>query len=185
MISITVLDSIDQSALDCVVAGYHTDSIYAVQWSDNGEQSSFSLTLSKRTHPYHKSFAPLDNETIDRYSAALPAGYSFGAFDDEQLVGVILAEPHFWNQSVWVSEFHVAVTQRRQGIGRRLMDALAKKALSAGLRTLVCETQNTNVPAIQAYRRLNFQLEGIDISYYSNHDYPAGEIAVFMKRRLE
>jgi len=55
---------------------------------------------------------------------------------------------------------------------------------NTGLRIIVWETQTTNVPAIRAARRLGFQLESIDISYYTNADYPAGEMAVFMKRRL-
>jgi ribosomal protein S18 acetylase RimI-like enzyme len=65
------------------------------------------------------------------------------------------------------------------------MECVAQKAERARFRTIVCETQNTNVIAIKVYRKLGFSLEGIDISYYSNHDYPDGEIAVFMKRRLQ
>ena len=61
---------------------------------------------------------------------------------------------------------------------------MAQKGRAAGLRTLVCETRNTNVPAIRFYRKLGLDLEGIDLSYYSNTDYPDGEIAVFMKKRL-
>jgi ribosomal protein S18 acetylase RimI-like enzyme len=52
------------------------------------------------------------------------------------------------------------------------------------MRVLVCETQSTNVPAIRFYRALGFVLEGLDLSLYSNHDYPDGEIAIFMKRYL-
>jgi ribosomal protein S18 acetylase RimI-like enzyme len=119
------------------------------------------------------------------YARVVEAGFSFGAFAGDQLVGVALAEPQLWNRSVWVWEFHVAESQRRQDIGRRLLDALAAKSSASSLRTLVCETQTTNVPAIQVYRKLGFRLEGIDISYYSNHDYPDGEVAVFLKRRLD
>jgi ribosomal protein S18 acetylase RimI-like enzyme len=66
-----------------------------------------------------------------------------------------------------------------------LMECVAEKAKGAGFRTIVCETQNTNVMAIKIYRKLGFRLEGIDISCYSNSDYPDGEIAVLMKRRLK
>jgi hypothetical protein len=31
---------------------------------------------------------------------------------------------------------------------------------------------------------MGFVLEGIDLSLYRNSDYPDGEIAVFMKRKL-
>jgi len=64
------------------------------------------------------------------------------------------------------------------------MEALAEKARKAGLRTIVCETQTTNAPAIRFYRKLGFNIEGIDLSCYSNEDFPDGEIAIFMKRRL-
>ncbi len=83
-----------------------------------------------------------------------------------------------------VREFHVAESHRRQGIGSRLIEALAERARSDGFRILVCETQTTNELAIAFYRRLGFVLDGIDLSYYSNEDYPDGEIAVFMKKRL-
>ena len=65
------------------------------------------------------------------------------------------------------------------------MEDVAQRAKNAGFRTIVCETQNTNVMAIKVYSKLGFRLEGIDISHYANNDYPDGEIAVFMKRRLK
>jgi ribosomal protein S18 acetylase RimI-like enzyme len=64
------------------------------------------------------------------------------------------------------------------------METAVQKAKAAGLRTIVCETQNTNATAVNVYRRLGFSVEAIDISYYSNDDYPDGDVAVFMKRRL-
>ena len=126
-----------------------------------------------------------DDETLQRYQRVLSDGYSFGAYDENLLVGLVIGEPHEWNRSLWVWEFHVVEACRKRGIGKQLMDSVAEKAQRAGFRTIVCETQNTNVTAIEVYRRLGFGLEGIDISYYSNDDYPDGEIAVFMKRRLQ
>ena len=64
------------------------------------------------------------------------------------------------------------------------MECVAEAASRAGFRIIVCETQNTNPTAIKVYRKLGFRVEGVDISFYSNHDYPEGEIAIFMKRRL-
>lgn len=46
------------------------------------------------------------------------------------------------------------------------------------------ETQNTNVNAIRFYRRSGFEIEGIDLSYYTNDDVEGGEVAIFMKRKL-
>jgi ribosomal protein S18 acetylase RimI-like enzyme len=98
---------------------------------------------------------------------------------------MLISEVQDWNSSLWVCEFHVAAPYRGQGIGRQMMEWAAQMAQDAGLRTIVCETQNRNANAIQAYRKLGFQLEGIDISYYTNEDYPDQGIAVFMKRRLK
>lgn len=64
------------------------------------------------------------------------------------------------------------------------MEALADRARKADLRIMVCETQNTNVPAIEFYRKVSFEVEGIDLSYYSNNDVTNGEVAIFMKKKL-
>ena len=60
------------------------------------------------------------------------------------------------------------------------MEAVADEAKEANLRVIVCETQNTNVPAIEFYRKVGFEIEGIDLSYYDMTE----EVAVFMKREL-
>ena len=138
------------------------------------------VTLAK---PYVKRFH-FDDETLQQYNAVLNEGYSFGAYDGDLLVGLAIAEGHQWNRSLSSMSFMSSETYRNQGIGRRLMDRVAEKASCAGFRIIVCETQNTNPTAINVYRKLGFRVEGVDISFYSNDDYPQGEIAVFMKRRL-
>jgi ribosomal protein S18 acetylase RimI-like enzyme len=64
------------------------------------------------------------------------------------------------------------------------MEALVGAARTADVRIIVCETQSANVPAIRFYRRMGFELDGVDMSYYSNTDVERGEVAVFMKRKL-
>jgi ribosomal protein S18 acetylase RimI-like enzyme len=49
---------------------------------------------------------------------------------------------------------------------------------------MVCETQNTNVPAITFYRRVGYEIDGVDLSYYTNRDMTDFEVAIFMKRKL-
>jgi len=122
---------------------------------------------------------------VKAYEWVVQQGFSLGAYDGHQMVGIAIAEKVDWNRSLWVWEFGVAETHRRRGIGRRLMEALADEAKEAGLRIMVCETQNTNVPAIAFYRKVGFEIEGIDLSYYSNSDMTEGEVAIFVKRKLE
>ena len=184
MIDVHRLTTLTAADLKRIASGYTSISKYTVTHTDSAAYAAIELELVQLDQPYIKTYDHFDDETVGRYRQALALGYSFGAFDGELLVGIVLAEAHAWNQSVWVWEFHVESSYRVQGIGRRLIEALAEKAYTAGLRTIVCETQNTNATAIQVYRQLRFRLEGVDISYYSNQDYPDGEIAVFMKRRI-
>lgn len=185
MIEVHPLQYIQQADLERVGSGYISDSKYAVRYEESEAGVMVELRLVPLVQPYHKTFGYDDAETMERYERVVGLGYSWGAFDGELLVGVLLAEPQVWNQSVLVWEFHVAEGYRGRGLGRRLMEQIATQAREAGYRILVCETQNTNAAAIQIYRQLGFRVEGVDLSYYTNEDYPDGEIAIFMKRRLD
>ena len=183
MIEIRPLTKLSLADLKRIASGYSSDCKYAVLHTETESCVSFELRLVALDKPYIKRFH-YDHEILQQYNAVLNAGYSFGAYDSNLLVGLAIAEGYRWNRSVSVHEFHVAETHRNQGISKRLMKCVAEKASRAGFRIVVCETQNTNPAAINVYRKLGFRVEGIDISFYSNDDYPEGEIAVFMKRRL-
>jgi len=184
MIAIRPLPHFDAQRFQAIASGYTTTAIYRVTWADSREQASFILT--RKTLPDPKVFRfPFSDEDFAHYRAIVPGEYCLAAYDGEEAVGVAIAEAQGWNNVLWVWDFHVAEAHRGQGIGRRLMSALAEKATAAGLRAMVCETQNTNTPAIDFYRAVGFALEGIDISYYTNEDMQPGHtVAVFMKRRL-
>lgn len=167
-----------------IVTGYTSAGRYWVLWRDDTEKTSFSLEYVPLSQPYVKRYDFPDEDTLGHYRQVLKDGFSFGAYAETSLIGLLIAEPQRWNHSLWVWEFHVAEGFRGQGIGKKLMEQAVSLARSAGLRIVVCETQNTNVPAIRAYRALGFRVEGVDISYYTNQDYPDGEVALFMKRRL-
>lgn len=184
MVEIRPLTQMNATDFKRIASGYVAAGKYVVDYRESELETTFQLRFVQLDQPYYKTYDHFDSETVTQYIQALKSEYSFGAFDDNLLVGFLISEPQLWNDSLRVCEFHVAATHRRMGIGRRLMEAVAQKAKQAGLRIIVCETQTTNVPAIQAYRKLGFRLEGVDISYYANDDYPTGEIAVFMKRRL-
>jgi ribosomal protein S18 acetylase RimI-like enzyme len=184
MIEIHPLTSLTATDLKRIASGYSSDSKYAVVYTDSETRAFIDLQLVTLEEPHIGKYDHYDDETLRHYTQVFDKGYSFAAYDGDRLIGLIIAEPHLWNHSLWVCEFHVAETYRQRGIGRQLMECAAEKARQAGLRIIVCETQNTNATAIKVYRRLGFRLEGVDISYYTNNDYPDGDIAVFMKRRL-
>lgn len=167
-----------------MATGYIADSKYVVSYADAEDSVSFNLVLTPLATPYISTPSTFDQETLDFYARMVQTGCSFGAYADGTCIGVAIAELQTWNKIVMVYEFHVAAAYRRQGIGRQLMNQVLARARQAGMRSVVCETQTTNTGAIRAYRRLGFQMEAIDISLYSNGDYPDKEMAVFMKHRL-
>ena len=184
MIEIRPLLKLDADDIERVITEHSTQECYRVNYSDSDEQTTFSLQLVSINPPRVGKYHHFDAAELERYAGMLKNGYAFGAYEGDILQGFIIAEAREWNDSVWVWEFHVAGLQRGKGIGRGLMERIIAKAKSDGLRMIFCETQNTNVSAIKAYRKLGFRMEGIDISYYTNNDFPDGEMAVFMKLRL-
>jgi len=184
-IAIRALTHLDPADLRRTITGYTSPAKYAVTRVEADDHAAITLQLVPFDPPYVKTYDHLDDETVQRYAGLLPAGFCWGAYDADRLVGVAIAEPWAWNRSLWVWDFHIADIHRGRGIGRRLMEALAEQGRAADLRIMVCETQNTNVPAIRFYRRVGFTLDSVDLSYYTNHDFPDGEIAIFMKRRLD
>jgi ribosomal protein S18 acetylase RimI-like enzyme len=184
MTEIRPLTHLSEQDFHRLVNGYTSMARYIVQKTESSERTLLSLELHTLEQPYHKQWESSPAE-LERYNSYLREGFSLGAFDGARLVGLALTEPHWWNHSLWVWEFHIEENRRGAGVGRQLMDALAEQARSAGFRVLVCETQNTNVPAIMFYRKVGFEIEGVDLSYYTNHDALDGEVAIFMKRRLQ
>lgn len=183
MVAVHKLEKLEMADLRRLNAGYTSLQRYIVHKVESAARTVITLELETLAQPYVKRWETLEDD-FKRYQRVIGGGFSLGAFDGERMVALALAEPQWWNRSLWVWEFHVEESWQRQGIGRRLMDTLAERASLAGLRVLVCETQNTNLPAIQFYRSTGFEVDGVDLSYYTNRDLTDGEVAVFMKRKL-
>jgi len=183
MIEIRPLQSLD--GLSNVITGYTSEQKYKISRTESGDQLTFSMQLVRLDTPYVVQFSDhLGEETLQDYTNFLQQGLSLGAYDDDQLVGVGIAEAQAWNNSLWVREFHIAETHRGKGIGRQLMDGLVAKGQSANLRAIFCETQTINVPAIRFYRKMGFTCDGLNLALYTNEDWPDGEVALFMKKSL-
>lgn len=185
MIDIRPLTQLSMDDLRSVITGYVSPARYRVQKIESDQLTSFSLELIQLEIPYIKrdDFSP-DDVDVKRSLDASQDGHSLGAYENNHLIAVALAEVQRWNNRLWLHEFHVEEAYRGMGCGTRLMQALIERGKEAGFRALFCETQNTNVPAIRFYRKMGFTLDGLDLSLYSNHDY-SDEIALFMTRKLQ
>jgi ribosomal-protein-alanine N-acetyltransferase len=77
----------------------------------------------------------------------------------------------------------VARSQRRQGLGWQLMDAVLRELHAERAEALFLEVDETNVAAIALYRRLGFREVGKRANYYqSSENGPTG--ALVMRRDL-
>ena len=164
--------------------GYVSTACYTARKTESPEQILISLELTPLETPYIKRWEDSDEEELEHYQQYAAQGYSLAAYDGEQMIGLALCEARHWNRTLWVWEFHVAETHRGRGIGRQLMEAVVEKARESGFRIVGLETQNTNVPAITFYHKVGFEIDGIDLSFYTNDDMIHGEVAIFMKRKL-
>ena len=183
-VSLRPLRKRDVAQLPALVTGYTTTEKYSIDNVESEAETAVSLKLVTLPIPKTITYDHLDETELNRLTAIVAEGLSVGAFTGERLVGVAIGSVEAWNKSLRVWEFHVAESFRGQGIGRRLMDKLVETAVAHNLRVIVCETQSSNVPAIRAYRHLGFELDAIDLSFYSNEDVEQESVAVFMKRKL-
>ncbi len=184
MVTIRPITTLDAHLLEALIVGYTTTERYRVSKEETPNSVRFELRLLPLEQPFTKRYAPVGAAELQQYQDLAAQGHVLGAFEAGQCVGLAILEPRQWNASLWVLEFHIAINSQGQGIGRVLMAAVAAHALASGLRCIVCETQTRNVPAIRFYRALGFALDGVDLSYYTEHDQERDEVAVFLKKWL-
>lgn len=185
-VSIKTLDKFDRAFEQLVHQGYRSAERYEVTKEESHGSTVITLTLRKAVPPVEVHW-PIGETDHDIWRQCVAGGLSLGAYDDEgRLVGLCLVERRAWNNMLWVWDLHVLPSYQGRGIGRRLLELTVEAARREGYRAVGLETQSTNVPAITFYRRVGFAIDGIDLSYYSNEDSGGGgQVAVFMKRRLE
>ncbi len=163
--------------------GYSSKGKYAIEKSESAELTTISLRHVILEKPYEKDWLHHEDD-IERYKEMLPIGFSFGAYQGNELIGVAIAEPREWNKTMWIWEIHVSDRHREKGIGKALIESVCQEAKQRGYRIVGLEVQNTNMPAISFYRKVGFSIDAIDLSFYTNNDVTDGEVAIFMKRRL-
>ncbi|WP_433632112.1 GNAT family N-acetyltransferase [Chryseobacterium cucumeris] len=165
-------------SLDWGHNGYTTDLRYVVSSIEFG--GSFEFILKEKSLPYHKIWETT-SEDLEELNTIIEQGNSFGAFINEELAGWIICEQRTWNNSFYIENILVNEKYRRQGIGIKLIKSAIKEARKLNSRVIELETQNTNYPAIQFYRRMGFNITGLNTRLYENPE----EIALFMTLDIE
>ncbi|WP_126651878.1 GNAT family N-acetyltransferase [Chryseobacterium aureum] len=164
--------------LDWGQNGYTTDIRYVVSSIEMG--GAFEFILKEKALPYSKTWETTSEELED-LNTLIEQGNSFGAYVNEELAGWIICEHRTWNNSFYIENILVDEKHRRKGIGIMLIKSAIKEARKLNCRVIELETQNTNYPAIQFYRRMGFNMTGLNTRLYNNSE----ETAIFMTLDME
>lgn len=102
----------------------------------------------------------------------------FGAFEDDTLVGYIALEWVLDEGSL--TDLAVLPQYRRRGLAEALTEELIKEAQRRNLQFVTLEVRVSNTPAVNLYKKLQFQEVGKRPNYYSSPK----EDALLMTRYL-
>lgn len=161
--------SADHAALLGLDTSFVTDRIYRVQ----GAALSFALVPELCLSPFTKQYAPaLSQEAV--FSALV----TVAASERGKLCGFGVVRDEAWNGRAVVTDFCVDSASRRRGRGRAMMDEVCRRLAETSRRMLWTETQNVNLPAIDFYRGVGFEVCGRDSTFYP--DPHASEVAIFL-----
>lgn len=169
-----------------ILSGYETFEIYSVEKNETDLRTQFDIRLVRLQKLFTDTFySDFTSDEIGRYLGLLPQGCSFGAYQQDHLIGFALGEVFPENRLLRVWEFQVMADFRRIGVGRALMGQVIANARQDHLGMIMLETQNTNVKAVRFYRSMGFSLDAIDLSLYFQLKTEIKQTAFFMKYRLE
>lgn len=108
----------------------------------------------------------------------------FGIYDKSKLIGVIQGSLEDWNQCYRVWDFWIDPRYRREGLGMQLFNHLLEKAKNHRARAVILEVQSCNEPAISFYKKMGFNVIGLNTICYSNEDIANHEVRLEMAIRL-
>ncbi len=97
---------------------------------------------------------------------------------DDKVIGYVLC--WFVAEELHVVNLAVHVSERRQGIGRHLMNTVCDTARGRGAYVATLEVRFHNEPAIALYESLGFRNVAIRRAYYADN----GEDALVMLKEL-
>jgi ribosomal protein S18 acetylase RimI-like enzyme len=155
-------------------SSFTTDEIYAAYRDEN----ELILRSTPLPTPLTKGF-PMD--ALDQKDR--PWDFALVAIADDRICGFLAAEFEAWRRRLTIWHLYVNILHRRRGIARLLVDRAQAHGATTGALNLWLETSSTNVPAVKAYRKLGFELCGMDTTFY-NGTPASAETALFFTRPI-
>ncbi len=183
-VEIKLLSSIDrESILGLGFNGYRTSEVYCVSKTENEFLFELRIDRQELEQEYIKIWETKDS-SVDFFNDVINERYSYGAFVDHELVGFILLSRISWNNTLWIENIRVKDSLQGSGIGSKLLNKSIAVAEEAGVRHVGLETQSTNYPAIQCYKKFGFRVTGIDLERYPQRVGDMEQIGILMSYKV-
>ncbi len=90
------------------------------------------------------------------------------AEENEEIKGYLLL--HLFEEGVHIINIAVKKSERRKGIGTMMLKKAEEVALSKNIPLLVLEVRESNIPAINLYRKSGFYTLRVLKNYYTNKE---------------
>ncbi len=100
----------------------------------------FTITKKDFDSPLNVS-RPHSNNDLSWYNELTSLGFSYAAICGTTVQGVVICEPQYWNNTLYVRHLMVEKKMRRKGIGRQLIGECEQRAKAEGFRAIVLEVQ--------------------------------------------
>ena len=126
------------------------------------------------------SFDDAWTESVFRRILAMPGAYGLAARAAGALIGFAVAR--IAGGECEVLSLAVDPTQRRAGVGARLLDATIAAAMAQGARILFLEVAEDNAPALRLYQSRRLVVVGRRPNYY---ELPGGGAVAALTMRLD
>lgn len=166
----------DLAALMGLDHGYSTEYVWQMEMDQARPKMGASFREARLPRAMQVAY-PRSKETLQsnwKVQAALLV-----AENGQQPVGYASLVTGMAPGAAWLTDLVVGASQRRKGVGTRLVLAAQTWAREHGNQRLVLEMQSKNHPAIKLAQKLAFEFAGYNDRYYENQD-----IALFFAKRL-
>jgi ribosomal protein S18 acetylase RimI-like enzyme len=164
----------DAQLIAHIDTSFTTDAIFEIDIVDK----NIVLKEKHLEKPLRKEF-PLD----DLNDADRPWGKAFVIMDDGVAIGFAALGYQAWNKRLVLWHFYVDTPLRGKGLGRMLINKAEEYGKTIGAQYIWLETSNLNVPGFEIYKKLGFELCGLDKTLYAGTK-SESEMALFFAKPI-
>ncbi len=123
-------------------------------------------------------------EVVKEDNIFLVAEYKDEELGKPILAGMALANIIKWNKTGYLLEIAVDKGNKRSGVGKTLIAGLSHIGKKRGIRSVIAETQPSNIVAMDFYISQGFRLCGFNDRYYTNTPKSSRDVAIFFSLDL-